>query len=181
METRNIKRSDRFGGAKDMVMVALMAALIFVVTFTVRIPIPASGGYINIGDAIIFLSAWLIGGNRRSVKTAFAVAASAAIGSALADLSVGAAIYIIPTFIIKGVMGLLARLIILKHRNFLFFMVASAACGAVMVAGYFLFDYLFMGFAYALPSLSFNCIQWAGCVAAAGALFPVVRRVESLM
>ena len=164
---------------KDMVVAALMAAVIFVVTFTVRIPIPyTSGGYINIGDAMIFLAAWLIGASKPGIRTAVAAAMAAATGSALADLAVGAALYIVPTFVIKGVMGFAARLMILKRRSFPLFISAAAVCGAIMVSGYFIFDYCVMGVQYALASAAFNCFQWIGNVAAAAVLFPAVKRVE---
>jgi uncharacterized membrane protein len=165
---------------KDMVVVALMAALIFVVTFLVRIPVPlTSGGYINIGDVMILISAWLIGGTRADLRTAMAVFAAAAIGSALSDLSAGAAIYIFPTFFIKGTMGFVARLIIAPRRRLPAYVMAAVTAGAIMIAGYFLFEYFFFSPAYALAALPFNGVQWGGSVAIATVLFPVVRQVEA--
>ena len=167
-------------GVRDMVIAALMATLIFVVTFAVRVPIPvSSGGYISIGDAMIFLSARLIGGSRSEKKTAFAAASAAAIGSALADLAAGAALYIIPTFIIKGLMGFVCRLIIMKRRSFPAFMIAAVSCGAIMVCGYFIFDYFVIGLPYALVSAPFNCFQLIGNVVVSAVLFPVAKQVEA--
>ncbi|MDR1292922.1 MAG: ECF transporter S component, partial [Clostridiales Family XIII bacterium] len=46
-----------------VVQTALMAAIIFVVTYLIRIPMPfASGGYLNIGDTPLYIAAYLLGG-----------------------------------------------------------------------------------------------------------------------
>ena len=76
---------------------ALMIALIFVGTFSIRIPNPATGGYFHMGDSMIFLSVLILG------KRDGAFAGS--LGGALADLLCGAAIWIGPTLIIKFIMA----------------------------------------------------------------------------
>jgi len=83
---------------KTLTMTALMAAVIFVLTFIIRIPVGGSGGYINIGDAGVYVAASLLGGPAGMI--------AAAIGSALADLSAGAAIYILYTALVTGLMWL---------------------------------------------------------------------------
>jgi hypothetical protein len=47
-----------------------------------------------------------------------------------------------------------------------------------MVGGYFIFEALFFNMNQALVSVLWNCIQWAGGVVAAMALYPVVSTVE---
>ena len=76
---------------------ALMIALIFVGTFSIRIPNPATGGYFHMGDSMIFLSVLILGKR----DGAFA----GALGGALADLLCGAAIWIGSTLIIKFIMA----------------------------------------------------------------------------
>ncbi len=76
---------------------ALMIALIFVGTFSIRIPNPATGGYFHMGDSMIFLSVLILGKR----DGAFA----GALGGALADLLCGAAIWSGPTLIIKFIMA----------------------------------------------------------------------------
>jgi uncharacterized membrane protein len=73
---------------------AVLTAIIFIMTFLPRIPIPL--GYAHLGDAVIFMTV-LFAGRRES-----AVAASA--GSALSDLIGGFPIWIVPTLIIKWIM-----------------------------------------------------------------------------
>jgi len=80
---------------QELVFTALMTALVFVATYLPHIPIPL--GYAHLGDAVIFLLALLT--PRRSALF------SACVGSALADLLGGFAIWIVPTLIIKFVMA----------------------------------------------------------------------------
>ena len=80
---------------QELVFSALMTALVFVATYLPHIPIPL--GYAHLGDAVIFLLALLA--PRRSALFA------ACIGSALADLLGGFALWIVPTLVIKFVMA----------------------------------------------------------------------------
>jgi len=94
-----------------IVLTALFAALAYVATSIIRVPTVGTQGYVNIGDSIVLLSAWLIGG----VYGALA----AGIGSALADLLAQYVTYVPGTFIIKFLMALVAYLIFtaLKKTN----------------------------------------------------------------
>lgn len=80
---------------QELVFTALMTALVFAATYLPHIPIPL--GYAHLGDAVIFLLALLA--PRRSALFA------ACIGSALADLLGGFALWIVPTLVIKFVMA----------------------------------------------------------------------------
>ena len=93
MEHQNMKKTSFT--TQELVFTALMTALVFVATYLPHIPIPL--GYAHLGDAVIFLLALLA--PRRSALVA------ACIGSALADLLGGFAIWIVPTLIIKFVMA----------------------------------------------------------------------------
>ncbi|NLM83657.1 MAG: ECF transporter S component [Clostridiales bacterium] len=152
---------------------AVLAALVFVVTFLTRIPVPGlSSAYINLGDTVIFISAYLLGGP--------VAAAVAAIGSALADLAAGAAVYIPATFVIKGLMGLGAGSI-MRVRNLAFYALAAIVGGAIMTGGYFVFEAIFFDLAYALTALPLNLVQWGGSVVIALALQPAISRVYPLL
>ena len=89
------RRKNRDFTAKDLVLTALMTAIVFLATFVPHIPIPL--GYAHLGDAAIFLFALLT--PRRSVLFA------ACFGSALADFMSGFALWIVPTLVIKFVMA----------------------------------------------------------------------------
>lgn len=64
--------------ALEISMIAVFTALVTVATLAVRIPVPATGGYINVGDVMIFVAAlsmgWLVGG------------IAGGLGSAIADM-----------------------------------------------------------------------------------------------
>lgn len=81
----------------QMVLTALFAAAITIMTaYMLHIPIP-TGGYIHLGDALIYLAACLL-------PAPFA-AAAAAIGAGLADL-LTAPVWVLPTLMIKAVIVL---------------------------------------------------------------------------
>ena len=86
-----------------IVMTAVFAALCYISTTLIQIPIPATGGYINLGDCFVLLGAFLLG----PVYGALA----GGIGSALADILSSYTQYALGTFIIKAAMALCAALI----------------------------------------------------------------------
>jgi len=158
---------------KQLTTTALMAAVIFVVTFVVRIPLPfASGGYLNIGDAPIYVTACLLGGP--------AGAAAAAIGSALSDLMAGYAAYVLPTAVIKGLMGFVCGKL-MQHKGFPRFAVAAVIGGAIMVGGYAAFETVLFNVNQALAAIPFNCVQWAGGVIVALVLYPAVTKADHIL
>jgi uncharacterized membrane protein len=77
----------------------LMAALVCVTTMLIQIPIPATEGYINIGDTMIMVSALTFG----TVVGGFA----GGVGPAIADIITGWGFYAPLTFIVKGIEGAL--------------------------------------------------------------------------
>jgi uncharacterized membrane protein len=77
----------------------MMIALVFVTTFIIKIPIPFTQGYIHAGDAMIFLASILFGPLIGGL--------AGGIGSAMADLFGGYAIWALPTLLIKFFMGYL--------------------------------------------------------------------------
>mgnify|MGYP002582896888 CR=1 FL=1 len=83
---------------KRLAVAALASALTFLVVAFLQIPFPiGQGGYINIGDAFIFLFATLL-------PFPYGIAA-AAVGPALADVASGYAIYAPFTLLIKAAMA----------------------------------------------------------------------------
>lgn len=148
---------------------AVTAAVIFAVTWTIRIPVPGtSGGYVNMGDSVIYLAAYLLGGPL--------AAAAAAVGSALADTAAGATVYIPATFVIKGLMGLFCGYFSVG-KSFSRFALSCALGGAIMTLGYALYEAAVFGMSYAAASLPFNMVQWVGGGAIAVVLFPAAKRL----
>lgn len=84
---------------KKLVTAALFAALACVATMIIKFPSPLKG-YLNIGDCIVLLCGWML-----SPVYGFV---AAGLGSGLADLLSGYLVYAPATFIIKGLMALIA-------------------------------------------------------------------------
>ncbi|MGA2386140.1 MAG: ECF transporter S component [Candidatus Bathyarchaeia archaeon] len=132
----------------------IMAALVAVATFAVQVPIPATKGYLNFGDIMIFASALTFG----PIIGGFA----GGVGSALSDVASGYASTYAPfTLIIKGTEGIIAGLIAKrgsKKRNIL----AVAVAGAEMVSGYFLAEFFGLSLGWAAATeVPFNILQIA--------------------
>ena len=83
-----------------LVLAALFAALTYVATNIIRVPIPATDGYINLGDCVVLLGAFLLG--------PVYGAAAGGIGSALADILSGYAVFAPGTFVIKALIAVIA-------------------------------------------------------------------------
>lgn len=138
---------------QKIVFTALLAALTCVTTMAVRIPTPL-GGYVNLGDAIVILSAAFL-------SPIYAVFA-AGIGSALADLFSGYALYAPATLVIKALMALIAYGV-MKYfggKKQIFAEVLGALLAALwMVVGYYVFEGFLYGFAASLVNIPANAVQ----------------------
>ena len=151
---------------------SLMAALIALMTAYFKLPVPVTNGYVHLGDGAIFLCALLLG--------PFA-AIPAAVGSALADALFGYYIYILPTFLIKGLIGLIAGLAAGKTPRFTVRKLCVwTLCGLVMTGGYFLFETLFYGIGASLAAVIPNLIQAAAGVIIGCLFIPVVRKLPPM-
>ncbi len=84
---------------RKLVLAGLMTALVYIATALLpRLPIPfTQGGYVHLGDSMIFIAAILLGWKYGAFV--------GGVGSALADILGGYAIWAIPTLIIKAIMG----------------------------------------------------------------------------
>ena len=150
----------------QLVKASVFAALSCVATMVINIPIPAVKGYVNLGDCVVLLGAFLLG--------PYYGAASAALGSALADLLLSYAYYAPGTALVKGIMALVAATLfsLLKKRTKLSFVFAAIAGELWMLLGYFLYESTVLGYGWAaLGGVPANLIQAAGGAALASVLF----------
>ena len=137
---------------REMVITALMAALIFVATFLIKIPNPATGGYSHMGDCMIFLAVVFLGRKNGSM--------AAGIGGALSDFLAGAPIWILPTFIIKYIMAFIMATIIKKQPESKKLQLIGATVGGIFqIIGYTLAKVILIGVAPALMSVPNVSIQ----------------------
>lgn len=147
MESESTKRRLT---TRDLAISAVLAALVCVATMLVQIPNPPTRGYINVGDAMIFVSALIFG--------AIAGGFAGGVGSALADILSGFAFYAPFTLVIKGMEGLLAGFISDRRRSKRD-LLAVMVGGSEMVLGYFLVEAIFFGLGAALTEVPGNVFQ----------------------
>jgi uncharacterized membrane protein len=117
---------------KIFAVAAVMAALVAVATFIIQIPIPATGGYLNFGDIMIFISALTFG----PTVGGFA----GGVGSFISDVAGGYAAFAPFTLIIKGIEGLIAGTISNRKKAWRD-VIAVVFAGIEMVTGYFLVEF----------------------------------------
>jgi uncharacterized repeat protein (TIGR04002 family) len=140
------------------VLTALFGALIFVVTaYVLHIPTPATGGYIHLGDAFVYLAASML-------PAPYAVAA-AGIGEALSDALTGSVAYAVPTFLIKAAMALCfsaaGEKIVTKRNG-----IACAVAGALCIGGYYLTEvFMLHSFVSPIAEIPGNVVQAAASAA----------------
>lgn len=138
-----------------LVLAALFAAAACVATMLVHIPMPATNGYINLGDGVVLLGAFML--------EPIYGAAAGGLGSMLADVLLGYAIYAPGTFVIKALSAMTAAHIARGARGERRGLIIGAALGeTVMVLGYFAYEGLALGYgAAAAASIPGNAIQGA--------------------
>lgn len=139
---------------QKLVTAALMAALVCIATFIIHIPSPLQG-YMNLGDCVVLLSGWLL-----SPVYGFL---AAGIGSLLADVFSGYAMYAPVTFVIKGCMALCAHFIFKalgkKLGKFPSIITGGVLAEIIMIFGYYAFEGFLYGFIPALANMPANIIQ----------------------
>ena len=153
---------------KTLTLGGLMAALVCVATSVFKLPVPITQGYIHLGDAFVLVSAAVLGP---------VGVMAAALGSMLADLLGGYFTYLIPTFVIKGLVAAVAFAGLRGQKPFWLEWLVLIAAEAVMVLGYFLAECLMYGAAAAAGAVLPNVVQGIGGVVIGAVLIPVFRRI----
>lgn len=118
--------------AKELCLAAVMTAVVFLATFIPRIPIPL--GYAHLGDAAIFLMVLLL--PKRPALLA------ACLGSALSDLLGGFPLWILPTLLIKFIMGYIVLRLSSRASRFSRLLAACLLASVWMAFGYTVFGAL---------------------------------------
>lgn len=160
---------------RKMMLSALFAALTCAATIVIQIPMPATNGYVNIGDCFVLLGAWVL----EPLYGAFA----GGVGAALADLLTGYTHYVPGTLVIKALMSLLAVGLFraLRRRPYLGYLASGLAAEVWMVLGYFGYASLLLGKGLAAAgSIPGNLIQGGVGIVAAIALVAALRETKIL-
>ena len=165
----------RNNSVKTLALGGMLAALIFVATSFFKLPVSITQGYIHLGDGFILLGASLVGGGTAVI--------AAALGSALADLLGGYTMYILPTFLIKGAVAAVAVQVLAKERPLWLTAAGMLLAEGVMVLGYFLIEWLVLGYglAAAAGAVFPNIVQGLSGVIIGMLLLPVIQRVKGIL
>ena len=130
---------------------AMLASLVFVATFLIKIPLAV--GYVHIGDGIVFLASALLPAPYALIATA--------VGVSLADLCSGYVIYIPITALIRilTVLCFSRKKPMLSARNIIALLLGIIICAV----GYYVFEAIFVyeNAISALAGLPFNLAQSA--------------------
>lgn len=163
---------------RKIIITALMMAIICVATFVVQIPIPATGGFVNLGDCFVLIAGYLLGGLYGSL--------AAGIGSALADILAGYMQYAPATLIIKGLMAVVIFCIykaMSKALNGKLTLVSKAVSAvtaeAVMVGGYFFYEAVILKYGLsAAASIVPNMMQGLVAIVAYVVLSAAIDKIK---
>lgn len=155
---------------KKITFTALFTALCTILSM-LGLPSPI-GGYFNPGDCVVLLGTFLLG--------SFWGAAAAGVGSALADILLGYAIYAPATLVIKAAMAICAGLLMkrfLKKSTALALAVSCFFAELIMILGYFIYQSSILGLGLgALLEIPGNCVQGLFGALAASVLYLTLRR-----
>ena len=157
----------------QLALAAVFAALVCVATLAIVISIPATSGYFNLGETVIYIAALLFGP---------LVGAVAGGGASIADMLV-AAQFAPGTLVIKGFEGAIVGILNKKLQKITRSLTLSAAVsiiigGLEMITGYFIYEQLVLGypFAVALVEVPFNIVQMlVGLVVAIPVIHVILR------
>lgn len=141
---------------RKIIIASMLSALVCVATMIIKIPSPLKG-YINLGDCVVLLAGWLL--------SPFYGFLAAGIGSALADIFSGYIVYAPATFVIKGLMAVIAyfgfRLAHKRLGSFSSRILSGTISEIIMILGYFVFEGFLYGFVPSLVNIPANAVQGA--------------------
>ena len=158
---------------KNLIFAGALAALCCVCTLYISVPFPVGGGYFNLGDCFVITSGVVLG----PLFGFF----SAAIGSMLADLLAGYAIYAPGTFLIKGLMALVVGFMFAKNKKTFFIVLSAVVAEIIMVLGYFAYEFIITGSpSMAVLTLTGNLMQGLAGTVSSVALIILITKNKSI-
>jgi uncharacterized membrane protein len=119
--------------AVNIALLAIMTALVTIMTLIIQIPYPGTSGYFNFGDTMVMLGGLLLG----PVGGFFA----GGVGSALADLISGYTFYVPITLVVKGFEAMAVGFFSFKVKDHVrlskWDIVGVLVAAIIMLTGYF--------------------------------------------
>ncbi|USK62489.1 ECF transporter S component [Peribacillus asahii] len=138
-KTQSRSRTQTF----DLILTAMLIALVFVATFflNIRLPIAANGGLVHLGTAMLFIASILFGPKKGAM--------AGAIGMGLFDLVSGWTLWAPFTFVVRGLQGYIVGKIAWSNgRNgtsVAFNLLGTILSIPVMLAGYYVCEGVLYG------------------------------------
>ncbi len=160
------------------VTAAMLAALTCIATMVIKVPTIGTNGYVNIGDTMVLLSAWIMGNPYGAL--------AAGIGSGLADLLSGYPTYVPGTVVIKFAMAFVGFIVYTALgkaglNKQLAYIISGVVAEAIMVLGYFAYEATLLGYGVAAAaSIPSNMIQGITCLVLAVLLINALTKVGLL-
>lgn len=159
---------------KDMIISALLIALVFVSTYfiQIRLPISLNGGLIHLGNTMLFVAAIVFGKKKGAIAGAF--------GMALFDIVSEWTAWAPFTFVVRGVMGyIIGSIANARGKNgesLTWNIIAIVVGGLWMLLGYYITEVILYGNWYSpITSIPGNITQ---LVAGAILGLPLVKALK---
>ena len=136
---------------KDFVLCGILMALTTVMTMIVQIPVVGAHGYVNMGDTVVLFSGLYLGKKHGGII--------GGVGSAMADIISGYAVYGPVTFVSKGIEGFVCGLIAEKVAGKKGRVIGAVVGGIIMVTGYFIGEIFMYGLQTSAAAVPANSVQ----------------------
>ena len=152
---------------RTLAVTAVMTAIVFVLTRMVQVPTPAKG-YIHLGDAGVFFSAFAFG--------PWIGAVAGGLGTGLADITSGYPQWAVFSLLIHGLQGWLVGWTSERWSGVTGLILSTVVGGVIVVVGYLGAGMLLSGVGAAVGELPLNVLQVAVGAAIGVPLFALVRQ-----
>ena len=145
---------------KELTLLGLSLAMITMSTMMIQIPIPATNGYVHVGDAFILVVSVFLGRKYGAI--------AGGLGSALADILSGFAFWAPFTLVIKALMGYIMGSVQIGQDQSVSdkkSLLTAGLSALVMILGYFIAETIITGrFQVALFSIPWNGMQGVSAI-----------------
>ncbi len=161
----------KFNKLLKLIVAALFTSIICIATYIVQIPLPATGGFVNLGDCFVLTAGFMLGPVYGGI--------AAGIGSMLTDILAGYPQYAPATFITKALMAVIFYYITKASHgklDVLFRLIGGIVSETLMVLGYFGYEAVILKYGIgAAGSILGNVSQGIVGIIAATALCTAVQ------
>ena len=164
---------------RELVLMGLMIALVWLAGSVIKIP--SVGGFVHVGDCMVFLCVVILGKKKGAVASAF--------GMMLVDVLGGYFLWAPFTFVIKGAMAYIAGSILefleVKHGRLFSYITAFLLSGIFMVIAYFGAGIILAGFltekAGLIQGIAFSAKDIAGNIIQVGTGIVIALPVSAII